>query len=103
MNKFDVLREAADDLERNGWCQGIAENDAGEHCASGAIVTADRFSNTLAWLAQRVLVEYLYPGFPISSILAWNDMPERTAAEVITAMREAADWGEKQAAERGEL
>ena len=33
----DILEQAADLLETNGWCRGDFEDNAGRHCAVGAI------------------------------------------------------------------
>jgi hypothetical protein len=95
-----TLRKAAQWLEEHDWCQGVMGHRYGTHsttygsilrkidptacCAIGAIViVADDYE--LHW-ARLVLGRYV--GNNVSS---WNDAPGRTKAEVIAAMRAAAD------------
>lgn len=120
-NPVQVLRNAADYLEAHGWFQheffawGGPEPAA---CALGAIqfvVTGDAvdvFANDyrVDWLTDQeftavlfaadVLVSYLRREHntaqlgslsKVAALARWNDRNGRTAAEVCTAMREAAD------------
>jgi hypothetical protein len=81
----DVLDDAADWLERNGWSQGIG---GGSNCALGALihVAADLFENQLAVDALVAVLELPY-GFAVAQ---WNDDPARTKQQVLDAFRAAA-------------
>ncbi len=94
------LRAAADVLERAGWCQGRShihiedEHESADHwCAIGALreVVQDRSTPTRYGEAYRAFMVTL----PCSPAV-WNDRPGRTAEEVITALRAAADRAEAQ-------
>lgn len=92
----DVLDAAADYIERHGWLQGQSwlgewpnlAYRSGPVCASGAIRVAVRpdgkWSNT-AQSALQVLENYLD-----AYAAQWNDIPGRTRAEVVQALRDAA-------------
>ncbi len=80
-----ILREAADLLETNGWCQG-AFAIGKRRCATGAI-NAVVASGEEALRAHRVVSRYV--GAPLVS--TWNDHPGRTSQEVMAALRAAAD------------
>lgn len=112
------LRAAADVLERDGWVQGIYHDviDGSVcHCAEGAIALAigqhvhsddvpgddytfldmgwwARTSKTL-W-ARREAAEGALQVLTDGDVVHWNDAPGRTAAEVIAALRAAADRAE---------
>jgi len=86
-----ILVMAADHVERYGWCQlglaapGIGNNN--ERCALMAI-WAQGNNNDAVDAANR-LARYL--GFTErKQVVHWNDTPERTKEEVISALREAA-------------
>lgn len=100
----DVLMRAADLIEPEGaWCQGEPAEDADgcavgaldpsaiRWCAAGALA---RFSsnpdgtngNKFYHRVRRELINVL----GTSTIVHWNDAPERTQAEVVAALRSAA-------------
>ena len=102
MTGAEVLRKAADLIEPpSAWTQGAFartkggaiigpyEQNARCWCAHGAIkrVSEHEGGELAAWSARTELVR---------SIPAWNDHPERTQAEVVTALRQAADLAEAQ-------
>lgn len=108
---FDILTDAAAIIERNGWAQGkaVEASPAGANCptcANLALGDAARFrsevlgANYHAYLeAQVALLKYLKISIAPallnqttkgSLIVDWNDAPERTAAEVVAALRGAA-------------
>lgn len=86
----DVLRGAARLLEEFGWCQLEWESPTRRMCASGAInMAASGDANVYSRLGDAAKDEVRrYLDYPM---LAWNDTPGRTAAEVIAALRAAAD------------
>lgn len=96
-----VLLDAADKIERDGWCQGQRIID-GRVCAHGAIeasITGDaRGRHPLHDAASVHLYHYLGRQNPGGSMCiltssgcagvgGWNDAPGRTAAEVCAALR----------------
>jgi hypothetical protein len=99
------LRAAADVLERDGWTQGTYSRTDGCHCVAGAVYAAiccpdpceasdaeyHRVDEALTGLARFLGRSTL----AVEGVaIAWNDDPERTAAEVIAALRAAADAAE---------
>lgn len=93
----DVLEKAADLIEPEGaWTQGTDARDAAGHqvepndeaavcwCIDGAYLRCGGKWHDAGW---KVLMGLVPEGLgPIS----WNDAPERTQAEVVAALREAA-------------
>ena len=113
------LRAAADVLERDGWTQGEYHRLVGNvicHCAEGAVALSSGGHDGLhlaplnstgvdyslsypgeegderRQAAEQALEDFLEIGR--GSIPIWNDKPGRTAAEVIAALRAAADRAE---------
>jgi hypothetical protein len=98
------LRAAAEVLERDGWTQGDFRNEYGCRCVSSAIAfVASECRTSQAGLldldggefdrwvaAARLFRETVRQ----DSIVRFNDEPGRTAAEVIAALRAAADAAE---------
>lgn len=102
-----VLDRAAALCER-GWTQGTAaryddgspaecyrDNDAVCWCAIGAISRAsyetEGEARVLYNASELALIEWSVSAVSgYNSITAWNDAPERTQAEVVAALREAA-------------
>jgi hypothetical protein len=90
----DVLLKAVDRLERDGWLQQPSDagpfwsgDDEGPCCAAQAIVAAagpdeDWNHPAYAFFARFVGVEWIHD---------WNDTEGRTQAEVVAALRKAAD------------
>lgn len=81
----EVLNKAADLLEPEGaWCKGTYEKDSA-CCVDQAIFLAAR-KNPGVWnRAKDKLAEQVN-----CNVVFWNDAPERTQAEVIQALRRAA-------------
>lgn len=100
MNSADVLDRAAEIIEHNGWAQGQyfvpefgkAPEDC-RVCAIGAI-------NVALYAAKPTVLPSQERTFPLSSVVEWyldvydlaewNDAKDRTAEEVIAALRGAA-------------
>ena len=120
----DVLRGAARYLQLHGWTQGTYYADQPDDhtppaCAMGALGMAafgQRFPAPAyerpEWAdykrAEDVLMAHLGCGYPPVSdddypepgVGDWNDQPDRTAEQVITALNAAADeWDRTHAAE----
>lgn len=107
MSAADILEKAADLIEPEGaWTRFVFARDASGRrvseqdpsatcwCAAGAItVTAGGgFFGEGAWKARSALLEALGAGI----IPNWNDAPDRTQAEVVAKLREAAEKAREQ-------
>lgn len=92
MNASDILTEAADLLERNGWCRERLHAPTGEYCLVGALLTARGLASGLAYSeASERVAQVICPneiGFP--DLISWNDKQE-SAEPVIAALRAAAE------------
>lgn len=107
-----VLRKAAGLLETTGWlqyriCGARLTSEEGRMCVRGAIAmaaTGDPYApfyssrnqgSSEALAAVRALQRYLsrstWKQHPNDDIVRWNDKPGRTRAEVVAALRAAAD------------
>lgn len=90
----DVLRHAALLIEERGWCQNEVSTKDGRLCAWGAIVYRDNWVSPLWSQATGRFADYLgarEDDDPVGIIAEWNDKRSRTAAEVIAALRAAAE------------
>lgn len=79
------LRDAADYIEKHGWCQEHYFHD-GQVCAWGAVLKIE-------WddpFARRAMCERIEQAIDAPDIEEWNDTPGRTQAEVVQALRDAA-------------
>lgn len=108
----EVLEKAADDIATNGLAKHLLQNGNGQRCAIGAIgcalgyelLTGAGFIDNDAWEdpsiedAAAALSTNLPPAlrgyWPGSTawnqVVLWNNHPDRTADEVVEAMRHAA-------------
>ena len=103
MKTSEILAKAADLIEQRGWSQGWYCDDAGSLCATGAILAAagiepEARESANLWAtfddakwadadrAWRVVDDVVNAHTP-----AWNDARGRTAAEVVAALRGAAE------------
>jgi hypothetical protein len=87
-----ALLNAADLLETEGWCQGRFFHASGARCALGALV-----HSTISQREVRgTVVSRLYRITGGIDITLWNDAAERTADEVVAALRAAALLGDIQ-------
>lgn len=96
----DVLDKAADLIEPEGaWLGGTCT--AGCYCAWSAIlaVTGKKGSDADATVPGVLLFAKLVGASNSHGIWRWNDAPERTQAEVVAKLREAAQLARTQSAE----
>lgn len=101
-----VLREAADLIEQEGWGQGAYYNPQdGCFCAVGAIgqvatgTPSHGFWLNKGWSVAEVLGDFIarQDGSPVNPV-EWNDKEGQTAENVVQTMRDAADlWDSQQA------
>lgn len=101
MTPREVLLKAAELVER-GWCQGTgAKNGAGREvsttgraavcwCAEGALGRAAHGCEDHDFYAAKNALLRALPSL-VLSIPEWNDAPGRTQAEVVAALRAAAE------------
>lgn len=94
-----ILRDAAERIQRNGWCQG-GINGSGEDGPKRCIMRAcsDAFDaldvrgrdrRILLWEATRnALIRFTRA--PRQAMSAWNDARGRTVVDVLAALRGAA-------------
>lgn len=89
MTPADVLRAAADLIEREGWSQG--GNKPGLCVTQATYAVAERDdTNDFGFAADDLFAQFI----GTELIVQWNDDPSRTQAEVITTLRAAAEQAE---------
>jgi hypothetical protein len=87
-----LLWDAADLLERNGWCQREFEDEQGRHCLVGAINRAPSPGvYSLELEIQRLSATGYMQTFLGMEPMRWNDMHGRTKEEVVSALRRASE------------
>lgn len=105
MDARTLLREAAKILRRDGWCQKTNKNQMGQHCLVGAIEEAFGREQFFALNSKphcyiealdRVRAAMLPDETDVEaigrrSVTYWNDMPGRTAEDVIAVLERAAE------------
>jgi hypothetical protein len=87
-----ILLDAADLIETHGLCKD-ALHEGGRYCAMGAIARAAEIPLCDAYIypiTQTRAAVKLLRQICSSSIADWNDAPERTAEDVVAALRAAA-------------
>ncbi len=90
-----VLRDAADLIDRIGWCQHTLRDRNGRVCAAEALMRVAYATHDPAAtyaVAMIRLSDFVASGeqFP-QAVLDWNDAEERTAGDVTGTMRACAD------------
>ncbi len=92
-----LLLDAADLIEKGGLAKhrfAISKSDGNtSYCAAGALTAADHAKE---FLSMSVTGKTAFARFnayigPTRSISTWNDKPERTKEEVVTALRAAVE------------
>ena len=86
----EILTDAADLIERDGWRQGRGSQG---QCATSAIWEANRtegIPKTAQAHAETEALSALRDVINRHAIPKWNDGPGRTKEEVVSALREAA-------------
>lgn len=93
----DVLDDAADYIEKNGWvqCKPGRYVETGGDCASNALVEVGEWGETLQVAHAALASSAEIPGWSTldqawNAVQEWNDEPERTKQEVLDAFRLAA-------------
>jgi hypothetical protein len=87
-----VLLDAADYIDRVGWCQHTLREDGGRVCAAEALMTVAYAAHDVATYegAMICLSSFVTSGKHSMAVVKWNDDQGRTAAEVTGAMRASA-------------
>ncbi len=84
-----LLLDAADELERVGWCQHAMMNHLGNRCVVGAVASVRaRQRSTLPLDASQQAENALYA--IVGPIVGWNDTDGRTQDEVLDVLRSVA-------------
>jgi hypothetical protein len=84
-----ILLDAADYIERHGWCQNVYANEFGNVCVMGALLHFVQWPDYPEGRAKEImprLTKYL----GVTRVDNWNDAPGRTKEEVVAALRGAA-------------
>lgn len=76
------LMDTANYIREHGWCQNAVETTDGRVCVWGAIQKVGK--------PKEDTIMLLYSFLGVDSIGLWNDLPGRTAEEVISAIEAAA-------------
>lgn len=99
MKPSQILFEAADILDRDGWCRGVYDNAVtGHHCAVGAIRSVgvdlvmhrvERFVvENIQDEAQQALIADVQRSYPNAlSVQNWNDEIVKGRRQVTSRMR----------------
>lgn len=90
MNTSEILAKAADLIDERGHCKRVSEDLDGRLCVYGALRKAtEQFvdQDRVFGAAAERISEHL--GGDLVAI--WNDYPERTKEEVVSALRSAAE------------
>lgn len=91
-----LLLEAADLIEHHGHTKNQLYGPDGSMCLMGALEKARAVKDVDSYAAMqgaaRAVADTLKLGWycPIVDAVEWNNAPERTGAEVVDAMRQAA-------------
>ena len=87
-----VLLDAADYIDRIGWCQHALRDDKGGVCAAEALTSVAYTVHDIATYAEATtrLSIFVTSGAHSMAVVEWNDDERRTAAEVTDAMRACA-------------
>lgn len=80
-----VLLDAADYIDKHGWCQNKLEDDDGRVCVMGALYRV----NT-PWSAYSKLFRHLSVNIKVLDVPFWNDAHGRTKEEVVSVLRKVA-------------
>jgi hypothetical protein len=90
----DVLDDAADYIEKHGWCQNRLTDIAGRVCAAGAIRAALGIAESeIPGDTYHAVRHAIYRVAPLTHevpLPSWNDAPDRTEQDVLDMFRAAA-------------
>lgn len=85
------LDATADLLVRDGWVQHEMRAESGGWCLAGALGEVTSASTGTAWWTLQFMVA-VRSGDPRLGAIGWNDVPGRTAAEVLELAGDAAEF-----------
>lgn len=85
------MLKAADLIEKRGHCKGQLEDKAGRLCFVAALQTAFGHPNYFSGNVSdyKIAIDHA-DAFCGGNVVTWNNAPERTAAEVVAALRACA-------------
>lgn len=94
--KTQVLQKAKKILEK-GWCKGMEDDGAGNHCATGALRAAGCYDLPFAEDVEKTLAKAMVRGFnpeedyAQDTIQNYNDAESRRRYQVLAAFDRAID------------
>jgi len=92
MQASEILSKAADLIEPEGkWVQGAYSDGRGAYCMLGALDVACNDSRLIT-----PCMEAIRESINFCNIAAWNDAHNRIQAEVVSALRKAANLAKEQ-------
>lgn len=83
-----VLMDAADVIEKRGWCKGRLESADGAVCTMGALIKA--VSGAVLGGAYRTASSRFEAYIGTKHVGMWNDNPSRTKEQVVFALCDCA-------------
>ena len=88
----DVYDKAADIVEKHGLSKGLYRDENGCYCVAGAIMAAidgefPRYEPAVFPARWAEYTDAFRWNLGIPSVTRWNDHPDRTAEEVVNALR----------------
>lgn len=86
----DMLRAAADLIEKRGWCQHQLEDNRGRVCALGALTRVSGRAVGANAKAHLALENFINQKFSLS-IVEWNDCRARNKEQVIETFLKVAN------------
>lgn len=85
-----VCVEAADYIEKYGWCQGTIAKPTGDVCLMGALRAAAGIPDKAQWTALgTAALNLVHATLPCILPADWNDEEQRTKDEVVALLRSA--------------
>jgi hypothetical protein len=85
-----ILLDAADYVERHGWCQNEFQNGFGSVCIMGALLHVVQWPDHLQGRGITEILPRLTKYLGVTRLDNWNDAPGRTNEQVVAALRGAA-------------
>ena len=91
----DTLNLAAELVEKRGWTQKTYETRDGQVCLMGAVhmalgIEPNVFTDDETFNIYLAARDRLQDILDVDSPIEWNDQPERTKEQVVSALRAAA-------------
>lgn len=76
----EQLKAVASVLREKGWCQGSTQNETGQRCLYGAMISSGIKADGMDLIYERLKRRY---GTDAIGLWLWNDDPDRTVEQVL--------------------